>query len=1001
MSESVSHLNLQKMGSLMGAWIWDLSTNRVQWSRNLYTIFGLDSGKMHGADLYQEFFKLVHPDDIEAVNKANSHVRSLREPISLAFRIIMPDGRVRHIISEPDAMLDDDGHVVTMTGIIRDQSWENKIEQLLLHYKSALDEHSIVAVTDKSGCITYVNDKACEISGYSRSELIGQNHRILNSGYHTADFFRHMYTTIYSGNVWRGEICNRKKDGTFYWVETTIVPFGDGRGEVAEFLAIRTDITIKNRNQKILLDTSRRLAEAQRLSKTGSWEWIPETGKVFWSDEMFRIFNISPQYFDGSTEASINAFHPDDRAFVAEMAQRALQEKKPQPLDARVLLPDGSVRYVHGEAEIEFDSEGNVSGMQGTYQDITERVLGEKALEQANQQLNEAQRISHIGSWEWHPAAGRVYFSAEQYRLFALTPQTFDGKIETAMGYFHPEDHARANMLLEKALREKKAEPFDARIIRADGQVRHVHIEAQMEFNDKGELVRMYGTHQDITDRLEMELALRESRESYQRLFEQTGECLFISDQKGHYLDVNAAAIELTGYSREELLAMSVRDLFEFSGENKPRFAELKAGWALSTERTLKKKNGDRIQTEIHARMLSDGRFFATLRDLTPQRQLEQSLLQTQKLESLAVLAGGISHDFNNLLSGMFGYAELAKKLSADERITHYLRRILEGLERSQSLTQRLLTFASGGQPRRSTGHLFPHVRDTVTFALSGSNCRAHFDIAEEIYPCEYDPVQIAQVFDNLVRNAQQAMPDGGLIMVSAQNEQIPEGGHAVLQPGDYVRVSVTDMGHGIPEENLGRLFDPFFSTKPNGHGLGLASSYSIVRRHGGLIEAASTPGKGSVFHVLLPAAPDAVVTGPADDRPETPTTANAGIILVMDDEELVRESITALLQSMGYNVIAVEDGKAAIEYHSRSLVEQRLPVAIILDLTIPGSMGGKEVVAEMRKIDKVTPIFVSSGYSEGPIMSDPGPFGFNAALPKPVRAADLVALLNKYLGKF
>ena len=647
------------------------------------------------------------------------------------------------------------------------------------------------------------------------------------------------------------------------------MPFTDTTGEVVEFLAIRTDITARKANEKILLDTARRLAEAQRISKTGSWDWDPETGKVYWSDEMHRIFGIAREDFDGSTEAAINAYHPEDRAYVEEATRRALREKKPQPLEARILLGDGSVRYVRSHAEAEYDAEGN--------------------------------------------------------------------------------------------------------------------------------MVRMQGTYQDTTERHEMELALRESRESYQRLFEQTGECLFIADQQGRFLDMNNAAVQLTAYSREELLAMNVRDLFEYSGEEGPRFAELLSAGLLTVERIMLKKNGDRIQTEIRARLLSDGRFFAAIRDLTAQRQLEQSLLQAHKLESLAVLAGGISHDFNNMLSGMFGYAELAKKLSTDPRITHYLQRILEGLERSQSLTHRLMTFASGGQPQRVTGYLFPYVRDTVTFVLSGSNCRAHFDIAADIHPCEYDPVQIAQVFDNLVRNAQQAMPGGGLISIMARNQQIREGDRMLLPAGSYTRVSVADTGSGIPEENLGRLFDPFFSTKPDGHGLGLASSYSIVKRHGGLLEVFSTPGKGSVFHVWLPASPDAVITGKTARAAEEPPRNDAGTILIMDDEEMVRESLSDLLQSLRYQVVAVAGGQAALDFHSRSLVQRRLPVAIILDLTIPGGMGGEAVVAEIRKRDRTTPVFVSSGYSAGAIMSDPASYGFTAALPKPVRLAELAALMEKY----
>lgn len=753
MKDSVTHLNLQNTGSLMGAWTWELGTNRVQWSRNLYTIFGLDPETMHGANLYDEFFKLIHPDDIETVKKVNAEVRTQREPLSLAFRIVLPDGNVRHIISEPDAMLDADGRVISLTGIIRDQTRENQIEQLLQNYKIALDQHSIVATTNKNGRITYVNAKACEVSGYDADELLGQTHRILNSQYHTKDFFRNMYETIHAGHIWGGEIRNRKKDGSFYWADTTIVPIKDASGNVSEFLAIRTDITARKAGQKLLLDASKRLAEAQRLSHTGSWEWEPAEGKVYWSDEMYRIFNVAHKDFDGSIEMAINVFHPDDRVLITELAERAITEQRPQPVDARVLLPDGRMRHVHGEAEAEFDEDGTLVRLQGTFQDVTVR------------------------------------------------------------------------------------------------------------------------------------------------------------------------------------------------------------------------------------------------------REMELTLSKAQKLESLAVLAGGISHDFNNLLSGMFGYAELAKKMNADQRISHYLQRILEGLERSQSLTQRLMTFASGGEPRRSTGHLFPHVRDTVTFVLSGSNCRAHFDIAGDIYPCEYDPVQIAQVFDNLVRNAQQAMPDGGLIAITARNEKISGSAQTVLQSGHYVRVSVTDTGHGIPEENLGRLFDPFFSTKPEGHGLGLASSYSIVRRHGGLIEVFSTPGKGSVFHVLLPASPDAVVPDSGTTTPESHVPAEAGMILVMDDEDIVRDSLSGLLQSLGYGVVAVEDGKSALDFHARALVSGRPPVAIILDLTIPGSMGGKEVVAEIRKTDKTTPVFVSSGYSEGAIMSDPETFGFDAALPKPVRASELTALLNRFLS--
>jgi PAS domain S-box-containing protein len=380
--------------------------------------------------------------------------------------------------------------------------------------------------------------------------------------------------------------------------------------------------------------------------------------------------------------------------------------------------------------------------------------------------------------------------------------------------------------------------------------------------------------------------------------------------------------------------------------------------------------------------------------DITEIKRMEEELQKSQKLESLGLLAGGIAHDFNNLLGGIYGYVEMASETAAKGPVAKNLAKALSTIDRARGLTQQLLTFAKGGAPIKKLDALVPFIEETANFALSGSNVSPRFMIDDALWSCEFDKNQIGQVIDNIVINALQAMPEGGLLEIAADNIVISERDHAGLRAGNYVKIVITDHGIGMPKEILPKIFDPFFTTKAKGHGLGLATCYSIIVRHDGCLEVESEPGKGSTFTILLPAAAG---SAPGSGEASARMHGGSGTFLVMDDEEVMRDIIGDMLESFGYSVVLKENGRDAVDFFKG---EKEKVTAMIFDLTIPGGMGGREAIGEIRRICPETPVFVVSGYAEDPVMADPARYGFTASISKPFRKAQLASLLDKYVTR-
>ena len=383
--------------------------------------------------------------------------------------------------------------------------------------------------------------------------------------------------------------------------------------------------------------------------------------------------------------------------------------------------------------------------------------------------------------------------------------------------------------------------------------------------------------------------------------------------------------------------------------------------------------------------------------DITDKKQLELERARAANLESLGILAGGIAHDFNNILTAVLGNISLLKYLTPGAgKIQQLLGNTEKAGLRAQELTQQLLTFSKGGVPIKKCASISQLVKESVDFVLSGSNSKCEFEIADDLWMADVDEGQINQVFNNIIINANQSMPEGGIINIRMVNvDNFCRNRSIEPLEGNYVKISIEDHGTGISEDHLKRIFDPYFTTKQDGSGLGLATAYSIIKKHSGYISVKSSPGKGSIFDIYFPASFD---KAEQDVEADDPKCILHGRILIMDDEEVVRQTTEMMLTTLGMEVEHSRDGDEAISKYRLARESGRPFDAVILDLTIPGGMGGKETVKELRNIDPDVRAIVSSGYSNDAVMSDYSDYGFSDMVIKPYRIAQMKEVLTRIL---
>jgi PAS domain S-box-containing protein len=548
-----------------------------------------------------------------------------------------------------------------------------------------------------------------------------------------------------------------------------------------------------------------------------------------------------------------------------------------------------------------------------------------------------------------------------------------------------------------------------------DGSESYFMVTARPYRDENGEIVGIVESFQDVTDLKNTEEALAAEKERLLVTLKSIADGVIAADLRGRVVLINDTAQDLTGWTRPYAAGRKAEDILHLVDEKDRRLllqpiaqvlhtasAEEAGRRAVLIARDGWERRVNYSVSPIHDRKREMVGVILVFQDITEKLQAEAEIDRSQKLESIGLLAGGIAHDFNNILAAVMNNLALARLVTDQrEKLLERLESTEKAIYRARELTGQLLTFAKGGAPLKKVISIADLTRDSVEFSLRGSNVAANFQIEEGLWPVEVDSVQMHQVFSNLTINADQAMPDGGNLTIGLSNWTVEEGESAPMPPGRYVKITLADNGPGIEERHLARIFDPYFTTKPSGTGLGLATVHSIVSRHGGHLLVDSLPGQGSVFSIYLPAAQmDTLPPVPLrDDSSPVEVDVTGSRILVMDDDREIRELLQELLQQEGYRPDCVADGAAAIQAYRQALKEGAPYGCVIMDLTIPGGMGGKEAISQLRMFDPGVRAIVSSGYSNDPVMAEFSAHGFKDRLAKPYLLEDLVAVLKQVLN--
>ncbi len=580
--------------------------------------------------------------------------------------------------------------------------------------------------------------------------------------------------------------------------------------------------------------------------------------------------------------------------------------------------------------------------------------------------------------------------------------------------FIHSEDQDVYYLHQQKDFEVEAPQVCELRMVREDGTVFWAHLTATLA-RQNGSAPEYRMVMSDITEQKRAEGALRQSEQKEKEakkllklVLDTIPVRLFWKDLSSVFLGCNLLFAQDAGFQvPEELIGLDDfstgwkeqaeiyrRDDLEVmtSGTPKLHYEEMQTTpdgrqiW-LSTSKVPLRDADDKIIGVL-----------GTYEDITQHKWAEEELLKTQKLESLGLLAGGIAHDFNNILMVIMGNISFAKMvLSPTDKAYERLSIAETASLKAKELTQQFLTFSQGGAPVKRLIAVGSVIKAYGRFALSGAKSTCEYMLPEDLWPVEADEGQIGQAVANMLINADQAMEDGGTIRVHGENVVVGDDRHLPLKSGNYIKIAIQDQGCGIAEEHLGKIFDPYFTTHTPGRGLGLASVYSIVKKHEGHVAVESTAGAGATFTLFLPASPSEV---PIPDKVDEPAIlAGKGRILVMDDDEIILQVVGAMLEDLGYEFVFAPEGKAAIAQYVEARQSARPFDAVIMDLTIPGGMGGKEAMQKLLVIDPQARVIVSSGYHTDPVMANYQSYGFRGILVKPYRLAELSEQMRRVLG--
>jgi two-component system, cell cycle sensor histidine kinase and response regulator CckA len=916
----------------------------------------------------------------------------------------------------------------------------------------------VIWTTGADLLITYVSPSVRNQLGYEPEERVG--HSIielvsLSSQQKLLEMYEGLKNALERGldAAYRFEFDQIRKDGTIIWVEAVIKAVYDADKTLIGFTGVSRDITERKKMEderkqnEARLESLVRIAQYQEKDSQDLLDYALEQAIGLTGSKLGYIYH----YFEDKKEFVLNTwsknvmkectiqkpqaiYHLDKTGIWGEAIrqhkpivlndyQSADPLKKGYPDGHAVLykfltipvITDNRIVSVVGVANKEQDYNQNDILQLTLLMDSVWKMVEHRKVVQA---LADS-RASYYTLLENASQAVAIFqdeiFKFVNSKYLELTGYSMEEVINEHFAKFtHKDDLEHVK---EDYGRRSKGEILlqrdESRIVRKDGQVIWLRLYI-VKVNWEGRDALLY-FHQDITEQKKAIEALQASEARFNEFFQNaTNYCYMISND-GKILDINRSAIEVLGYdSKEELIGKPVETIYAPSSLYKVRrsHAELiKNRKITNEERTIISRTGEERDVMLSVSLIqsdSNNPLYAVAiqTDITDrkrleheQQRLEEEQQRLQKLESIGTLAGGIAHDFNNVLTAILGNVSLARmENDTGEKARAWLLQAENASLRAKDLTQQLLTFARGGAPIKKHAEIGEMIKETASFVVRGSNSKCEFNIPSDLWPVEVDEGQISQVISNLVINARQSMPAGGIIDIRAENMRVSDerslGRSLPLPNGRYVRIIVNDHGMGIPPEHLSKIFDPYFTTKQDGSGLGLATAFSIVRRHNGHMSVESTPRVGTTFYVYLPASKDQ--SEPIKEREKTGDIDKAVRILLMDDEEILRNVAKNMLKRIGYeNVDVVADGQQTVDNYQIAMQSGNPYDIVILDLTVPGGMGGLDALKNLLELNPDVKCIVSSGYASEAIMADYKRHGFKGVIAKPYTLEQLHSVIE------
>ncbi|MFI5304937.1 MAG: PAS domain S-box protein [Nitrospiria bacterium] len=653
------------------------------------------------------------------------------------------------------------------------------------------------------------------------------------------------------------------------------------------------------------------------------------------------------------------------------------------------------------------DGYGNKIGVVSSITDITNQKLAEIKFHESYNLLRSILEGTTDSVYVRDLEGRYLMINSTAARFLGKSEEELIGKGPT--GSVSPQSIQKFRENDQKVLESGKTETFEVKLtfngtdrtfLTTKGPVRNHH----------GNVFGIFGISRDITDRKAAEEKLKGEFAFRRAVEESLNSGICAADSDGKIIYANPAFSKMVGWSEEELLGTMLPHCFWPPEETEKIMNTFqkglnKSGPPGSDELIFRRKNEERFPVLVFPSPLMDenGNIFGLLAsfiDISEKKKIEEELGKVEKLKLLGLLAGGIAHDFNNILTAILGNLSLAMmELDPNIPASLYLKETEQASLKAKTLASQLLSFTKGGAPQKQFISIIDLIKDSTTFVMRGSSISSEFYFSDNLWTVKVDPGQISQVIHNLVINSQQAMIEGGRIVISAENVMIdePSAQNLLLNPGPFVVISFKDNGKGIPRNLIDKIFDPFFTTKEQGSGLGLFSAYSIVKNHSGAIKVESRVGIGTTFFIFLPGVFDNKVP---DDKKNDAILYGSGRILLMDDDEMVRTMASAMIQKLGYKVEVATKGEEALEMYRKAKERNQPFHAVILDLTIPGGKGGKQTIQELLAYDPNIQAIVSSGYSTDPIIDNYQEYGFQGCVPKPYRMQDLSKTLSQILKK-